>query len=988
MFMVEHFDTLCTGLAAVPSKAALVPRARRKYAENMLYYDLFLRLYHRDSDQRSMITMLTQHVSDAYSNFSSVDARKAYVHTALWFRTILELLFNFSSGTDPVPSFEADIIASIRHWVLNVPSTQIVAYIKYYCVAPHARFFANPLPDQPAGGLVKGMSKYRILLGGLGRWMQHLVIQTDNPRAQRFFYSWHQTKRGCAPMDDGDILGTYKKHKKALTKPAAIDLLSEEPRVVSFVNTLDWMCDKLLYKFKPKIPKSVDYEYSHNACFTNGRAKGGQIQAVTSAMSIISPVERRFETFSESKYIKQNQVDFAAKFFFAEIFHFQKPKKICSSSLEHVLTSLDLADIMFDFIIAPGEAFCGHYQLFAEPDSLQRDLRKKFEHDHFHKDSRGFPEIGQFKLNYQRVGYVDREIKIYTKKAAERKTVEFKTSDSYTLLLGTASICHNDSVVVAPILEPLKVRLVSKGDPLTYAASMPMQKQMHSYLKKIPQFQLIGQPLVIDDFRYLSEHEFTEYVFSDPRLKKSSGEGIHGFEWWWESADYSAATDNLNIGTTKIIFEKMLGKLDPKVDACDAFKSICRHVLYEQKLSYPVGKTEMKLHGLEPEYQQNGQLMGSTLSFPVLCVANFCALWMAMNEYCKARDAVPFKPIVDIRDPEKKLYRQGFQKVYNLGLDDIPCKVNGDDLLFPNNAILDPIWRRHLQIFGLTPSDGKCLKHRKLVTINSQQWRFLLGKNGKLSECDWAYTPYFSSGLLIEGSASKVKKGDSVHHLAAAWNKLSEGCFSQVHAFHRFLKIHKEEIRHETKDGLLNLFASPQNGGLGFNVPIPVDGEKPWETKYTRLQRAFAFKRNLCNIGKMTNKPVVCGIAIKLADATGEVFDYSFPNCDANDRSKLFVGCEMIDDEPRFTREDCIPIIDDPDLVTTNSSWKRAVTFDNHIGGDLEPVREWIRPSLKEVRGMMKARDTWRDSELASVCDMGKTLFYQAVIPVAQIEAL
>jgi hypothetical protein len=78
---------------------------------------------------------------------------------------------------------------------------------------------------------------------------------------------------------------------------------------------------------------------------------------------------------------------------------------------------------------------------------------------------------------------------------------------------------------------------------------------------------------------------------------------------------------------TEAIFEGMMEKSWYDGD----LKSILRSVIEPQFLHYPAPM--MKKGGLDPINQQNGQLMGSTLSFPILCIINLVAYWAALEEY-------------------------------------------------------------------------------------------------------------------------------------------------------------------------------------------------------------------------------------------------------------------------------------------------------------------------------------------------------------------
>jgi hypothetical protein len=282
------------------------------------------------------------------------------------------------------------------------------------------------------------------------------------------------------------------------------------------------------------------------------------------------------------------------------------------------------------------------------------------------------------------------------------------------------------------------------------------------------------------------------------------------------------------------------------------------------------------------------------------------------------------------------------------------------------------------------------LEHPFLASVNSQQWRFVCKDRRDPSSGFWSYTPYACIGLLIEGGASKVKNDSKVHDLSAVWNKLRPTMWSQKFAMKRFLRIHMEEIRHITKDGLLNLFASPQNGGVGMD--IPVDDGIPWEFSYTRLQRALAYSRNLRNEGRIVSRPARGGIELKFKNQNGDVFPYTHPNQDLHKKSSCYLACRKEPDgEVVLSSEDYHdnsklfePIVDDPEDGRTNCSLKRLLFFNKYRNDKgLEVERTWKLPRWTDIKKLVTRRTPWRDSELATEIDMKTELSY---VPVRKIE--
>jgi len=152
----------------------------------------------------------------------------------------------------------------------------------------------------------------------------------------------------------------------------------------------------------------------------------------------------------------------------------------------------------------------------------------------------------------------------------------------------------------------------------------------------------------------------------------------------WFSVDYSAATDGLSWEYSGSIFQRVIGGL-PLEDQMMAMKVLGPHSLH-----YPVpgspGRREYRGE------QRNGQLMGSILSFPILCLANLGVYLLATNSY-----------------------QQGWTDEERLN----HVLVNGDDMVYSCHP---DYWDVHKSIagkVGLEMSVGKAYIHPVYANINS-----------------------------------------------------------------------------------------------------------------------------------------------------------------------------------------------------------------------------------------------------------------------------
>jgi len=207
-------------------------------------------------------------------------------------------------------------------------------------------------------------------------------------------------------------------------------------------------------------------------------------------------------------------------------------------------------------------------------------------------------------------------------------------------------------VRVQPIVEPLKVRTITAGIGDTFCLK-PLQRAMWHALGLEPQFCLT--------------HGTNNLEPAIERIYENSSP-----EDSWISGDYSAATDSFAISASKALLEGILESIDHEPTKRWAMKEISPHLLV-----YPKGS------GLTPILQESGQLMGSLLSFPLLCLLNDCtAKFVGLH-------------------PDQYL-------------------INGDDILMRTNAEVYPKWKEKVQEFGLLLSAGKNYIHKDFGTVNSQ----------------------------------------------------------------------------------------------------------------------------------------------------------------------------------------------------------------------------------------------------------------------------
>nr|UJQ92724.1 MAG: putative RNA-dependent RNA polymerase [Narnaviridae sp.]UJQ92817.1 MAG: putative RNA-dependent RNA polymerase [Narnaviridae sp.] len=360
---------------------------------------------------------------------------------------------------------------------------------------------------------------------------------------------------------------------------------------------------------------------------------------------------------------------------------------------------------------------------------------------------------------------------------------------------------------VAEVLEPLKVRLITAMDAVRSHVARPLQRALWRHLRTFPMFRLVGETVSEDVIYDLCAQHAANGGGEDPFV----------------SGDYSAATDGLDIRVSKVVLEEILNSLQP--DDVE-FRDYISSILYEQVIIYPSWTK------IQPVVQRNGQLMGSVLSFIVLCVANAFAYTQSLP---RSQEIIR----------SLKLIRE------------LAVRINGDDILFRSSDEHYRVWSNEIEKVGFVKSVGKNFRHARFMTINSVPIEYKPARTSvdfwstfsnwaDMEEVTipWDLTSvpeislrgYLNVGLLtgqakLTGRAALGALPLSGWHAGAVLEALNP---AQAHNW--FLKYHADSILRQTRYGPLhlNLFAHPLLGGLGFVVP---SGVTP---RYSPEQRRLA----------------------------------------------------------------------------------------------------------------------------------------------------
>jgi hypothetical protein len=372
---------------------------------------------------------------------------------------------------------------------------------------------------------------------------------------------------------------------------------------------------------------------------------------------------------------------------------------------------------------------------------------------------------------------------------------------------------------VIPLAEPLKVRVITTAESAVTHLGRLVQAPLRDGMFRDTQIFLpTGRPLVPTDFDELFSRsiEFWDILGKRPETILSG--------------DYKAATDSLNIGVTMALFTGIEDHLYAKdmtmsvalskifhsnlenIDLEYEFKGLAK-LLHEGGPLVPPSIRQKMLDGLihlegddhVTAEMQNGQLMGSILSFPLLCLANLMTFVSAVCEY------------VDI---EFETAIEGSWKY-------APLFINGDDILFACPRDFIPIWRKHSASVGFTLSPGKNYVHPSHFTINSRLYTTSLFTPTHTLTPPTTPSPvselsYTNLGLLLPEDPRFPKEPVP---LCDQYNDYIGGCQAPVRGTRRFIHYHIQQVKKTTKNGLFSLFTPNEYVGLGWNAPK----DYPWD---------------------------------------------------------------------------------------------------------------------------------------------------------------
>lgn len=300
------------------------------------------------------------------------------------------------------------------------------------------------------------------------------------------------------------------------------------------------------------------------------------------------------------------------------------------------------------------------------------------------------------------------------------------------------------------ILEPMKVRIITKGDVFSGNMLSPVKDCLQSCLSArcfSPVFRPtdemdvfdIGRPvgLIPDDKDYGVCYWPTRKNSRAPPLELSRAYlDDAAQDQWWCSGDFSAATDDANMLISDQICDEILTLARcPLTYHSLALRSLCSNQITftESALGLKTIFPQLSELGLlenskfKISYRQtNGQLMGSIISFPILCLMNLFSYWEARETFI------------------------GQELSLEALLDLFPVLIHGDDILFKCSSGFYDHWSQVTKQYGFNLSLGKNLFLPNACTIDSIYFTFA-GPHSCLPQRQ----SYLNMGLVVG-----CRKGD------------------------------------------------------------------------------------------------------------------------------------------------------------------------------------------------------------------------------------
>lgn len=279
--------------------------------------------------------------------------------------------------------------------------------------------------------------------------------------------------------------------------------------------------------------------------------------------------------------------------------------------------------------------------------------------------------------------------------------------------LRTQATNEPPNVKLVGLSEAFKVRVISKGPPITSTYLKFVQRWLWQTLRKHQSFRLIGEPV-------------NEMIIQDRIGALHQGEK-------YASVDYSAATDLLFSEYSDLVVRTIARVCDMDQESADLFARLLTEHMIEDPDSGSLTR------------QRRGQLMGSIVSFPILCILNAVVCRIAL-EVSRNGTYLPY-------------CLRGSGRYKSLALATCPLLINGDDALMRLTDTGYKAWLVASKVAGFSPSIGKTFFTSDFCQINSLNFDVVSPYQVKGRTCRFRAVPFVNMGLLYGKVRSSSGKG-------------------------------------------------------------------------------------------------------------------------------------------------------------------------------------------------------------------------------------
>jgi hypothetical protein len=414
----------------------------------------------------------------------------------------------------------------------------------------------------------------------------------------------------------------------------------------------------------------------------------------------------------------------------------------------------------------------------------------------------------------------------------EGESVELRVKTSEFFLFDSEEGALVLDCTIEAVLEPLKCRTISKGEADFYFACKCLQEAIHGRMRRMRVFRLIGQTISADMLLDLEQTGCDYYISGDYKSStdySSSRVGqMIGHEIWGAHTDFDPRTCTW-------VTDRVLPRwLEQSADA----------VFGLHRISYP---PRMEI---ESTLQRNGQLMGSILSFVILCLINLA------------------------------VYRQTAQTE---GLNEHAVLINGDDIVFRGTLLSYATYKRCAARVGLILSVGKTYVHRRYANMNSVCFDRTTGGSGQPHV---TVVEYLNVSLVLgkHKVQAKLDFRDSMKNIqergVAHWNVVARSARLKNLQFlwRVFEKYNADELRRSTSfvPGMKRpLFHPTIVGGLGLTSPFKRATQLTAEEFACVSHHVASYETAGVGLSELPARGVVVAVRAGLVEREPDVHDKS-----------------------------------------------------------------------------------------------------------------